>query len=70
MKLFIILPHITIGLAGMIMVLLVLDMFINNGMNFINNDLFKWILLIFCVLVIILSIILISKNRKRKKNNR
>ncbi|PWM45058.1 MAG: hypothetical protein DBX47_05105 [Clostridiales bacterium] len=49
------LPHITTAISLMFIVLLIIDMFINDAMAFINNDIFKWLCLIFCVLVIIVS---------------
>ncbi len=49
------LPHITVAISLMFIVLLIIDMFVNDAMAFINNDIFKWLCLIFCVLVIVVS---------------
>ena len=53
------LPHITVAISLMFIVLLIIDMFVNDAMAFINNDIFKWLCLIFCVLVIVVSGLLI-----------
>ena len=49
------LPHITVAISLLFIVLLIIDMFVNDAMAFINNDIFKWLCLIFCVLVIVVS---------------
>ena len=49
------LPHITVAISLMFIVLLIIDIFVNDAMAFINNDIFKWLCLIFCVLVIVVS---------------
>ena len=49
------LPHITVAISLIFIVLLIIDMFVNDAMAFINNDIFKWLCLIFCVLVIVVS---------------
>ena len=59
------LPHITTAISLMFIVLLIIDMFINDAMAFINNDIFKWLCLIFCVLVIIVSRILMYYQHKK-----
>lgn len=49
------LPHITVAISLRFIVLLIIDMFVNDAMAFINNDIFKWLCLIFFVLVIVVS---------------
>ena len=59
------LPHITIALAVVLLALFILDQF-NRAMTFINNSITKWMLAVFCVLVIIQAILFIIELRKRK----
>ena len=61
-----IMPHVCIILSVMILVLYVIDR-INSAMNFICNDLFKALLLIYCLAVITTSIILIAENRHKNQ---
>lgn len=58
-----ILPHITIVLSIMFITFWVLDIF-NPMMNFINTDLSKILLLIFCISSLITSIITVALDRK------
>lgn len=57
-------PHISIGFSVAFIVILVIDMFINDAMGFINSGTFKWMCLINCVTTILSCGFLISKNRK------
>ena len=59
------LPHITAAISIMFIVLLIIDLFFNNAMAFINNDIFKWLCLIFCFLVIIVSGLLMYYGHKK-----
>jgi len=59
-----ILPHICIIISLMMLTLYVIDR-INSAMNFIDNDYFKFLLLIYCLAVIPTSIYLIADNRRR-----
>ncbi len=61
-----IVPHLCIILSVMILVLSIIDR-INHAMNFICNDLFKILLLIFCVAAIVTSVFLIAENRRRNR---
>lgn len=58
------LPHLNIALAFVLLVCFVTDRF-NRAMSFVNNDITKWMLAIFCVLVIIESV-LYAKYRRNK----
>lgn len=58
------LPHINIALGITMLALLVTDQF-NRAMNFINNDMTKTLMIIYCVLIIIQSVIY-SYNRRNK----
>lgn len=57
------LPHLCIIISVMMLVFLVAD-FYNGAMNFINNDMFKVLLLAFCILVIATSVFLIAHHRR------
>jgi hypothetical protein len=59
------LPHINIALCFVTLTLLVTDSF-NRAMNFINNDITKSMLAVFCVLVIAESVIYSYIQRKGK----
>lgn len=58
-----ILPHITIILAGMFIVFWILDI-LNPVMNFINRKASNKLLLVFCILAIITSIMNVYYERK------
>lgn len=58
-----ILPHLCIVISFMMLTFFVIDQF-NSAMAFINNDYTKWLLAVFCVLVIATSIYLIADNRR------
>ena len=60
------LPHINIALAVSLLVLFVTDRY-NRAMAFINNDIAKWILAVFCVTVFVSSIWQIVFQRKQIK---
>ncbi len=51
-------PHINIALAFTLLTLFVTDRF-NRAMSFINNDITKWMLCIFCVGVVIEAVSLL-----------
>ncbi len=59
------LPHICIIISLMLLTLLVIDR-LNRAMNFIDNDLFKGLLLIYIIAVLMLSCRLVSRNRHRR----
>ena len=66
------LPHLAIILAGICIVLLVIDMFFNSAMVFVNNYMFKWLCLIFCFITLGLAGVQIHMNHtyiKRKNKN-
>lgn len=56
-------PHICIILALMMLTFFVVDIY-NPGMNFLGNDIFKVLLVIFSVASVIASGFLIRYNRK------
>lgn len=62
-----ILPHITIIFAGMFIVFWILDV-LNPTMNFINRKISNKLLLIFCILSIITSIMNVYYERKCAKH--
>ena len=59
-----VLPHLNISLGIVMLTLLITDRF-NRAMNFINNDITKF-MMAFCVLVIIESLIYSYRQRKGK----
>jgi hypothetical protein len=66
MKRFIrIIPHITIILSLMFLTFWILDQY-NPMMNFLNSNLSKLLLLIFCISSFITAIIAVVLDRKRK----
>jgi len=60
------LPHLNIALACVLLTCFVVDRF-NRAMAFINNDITKWMLAIFCLLVIVESVLYAIRRRKDKK---
>ena len=61
------LPHLNLVLSFVMVTLLVIDMFFNSAMGFIDNLGAKWIMLVLCFFVIINSFYQIVQNTKRKK---
>lgn len=61
-----VLPHICIIISVMMLVFYVIDR-VNSAMSFIDNDIFKTLLLFYCIVVIASSVYLIASNRRRKK---
>ena len=59
------LPHLNIALSVVMISLFILDRF-NRAMVFLTNDLTKWMLAVFCVLVLIQSVAYIVTARKNK----
>ncbi|MEZ4358144.1 MAG: hypothetical protein R2876_05910 [Eubacteriales bacterium] len=57
-------PHICIILSLMMITFFILDKF-NPGMNFVGNEIFKVLLLIYAIATIIASACLIYYNRRR-----
>jgi len=60
------LPHLCIILSLMMLTFIVIDR-VNRAMNFIDNDIFKGLLLIYSIAVIMTSIFLIADNRRRRR---
>ncbi len=58
------LPHLCLILSLMMLTFFVLDIF-NPGMNFIGNDIFKVLLLIYGVSTAVLSVALIAYHHKK-----
>jgi len=61
-----VLPHLTIILALMFVTFWILDIY-NPMMNFVNSSISNVLLLIFCILSIMTSIISIALDRKPDK---
>ena len=59
-------PHLSIILCGLLVVLYVADRF-NSNMNFIGNNLSKNLLLLLCIVTLISDIVLVRINRRRRK---
>lgn len=57
------LPHVNITLAVVLLVLFVTDRF-NRAMAFINNDITKWMLCVFCVTSLAQAIVCAYFRRK------
>ena len=60
------LPHVSIILAGLFIVLFVADL-CNSNMNFIGNRMAKNLLFVFCIVTMITEILLVRLFRKGKK---
>lgn len=60
------LPHLCIIISVMMLVLYTIDQF-NGAMNFINNNIFKTLLLFYSIIVIVTSIFLIAENRRKNR---
>ena len=58
-----IIPHFCIILSLMMVTFFILDIF-NPGMNFVGNEIFKILLLIYGIATIVSSAFLIACNRK------
>jgi hypothetical protein len=58
-----ILPHICIIISVMMLTFYVIDQ-VNGAMNFINNNIFKSLLLVYCLAVIATAVFLIADNRR------
>lgn len=59
-----ILPHISLVLGNMYIVFFLIDR-VNTAMQFIDNNITKWLLLIFAIISAINSIYLIREERRR-----
>lgn len=55
-----VLPHVSIVLAGLLLVLFVVDYF-NGSMGFLDNDVAKTVLVLVCVTSIVNAIVLIAR---------
>ena len=58
-------PHISIILSLMLMVFFVIDRF-NEAMAFINNNITKWLLCVFCIVSFIVSLMCLSSVNSEK----
>ncbi len=56
-------PHICIIISLMMLTFFVVDIY-NPGMNFLGNDIFKTLLVVFCVASIVSAAFLIRFNRR------
>jgi len=59
-----VIPHLCLVLSVMMLVLFVIDR-VNEAMNFIGNDVFDILLLLFCLTAIPTAVYLIADNRRR-----
>jgi uncharacterized membrane protein len=62
-------PHVCIIISLLMITFFILDMF-NPGMNFVGNDIFKILLVIYGVVTLITSGSLIAYNTKQKKGQK
>lgn len=60
-----ILPHLTLVLSVIILTFFVIDQF-NEAMAFLNNTITKWLICIFSVLTLILSVLSAIRGEKRR----
>jgi hypothetical protein len=58
-----VIPHICLIISVMMLVLFTIDR-VNESMNFIGNDIFDILLLLFCLSAIPTAIFLIADNRR------
>jgi len=58
-------PHISLIISFMMLVLFVIDRF-NEAMNFIGNDTFDVLLLLYCLSTVPVALYLIADNRRRR----
>ncbi len=61
---FVLLPHINISMALFMLTLLVTDFF-NRAMAFINNNITKGMLFVFCILILTEAIHDVIQHRKK-----
>lgn len=57
------LPHICIILSGMMLIFVVIDQF-NRARGLVDNDMTKGLLLVFSLVAIVVSCMLISRQRR------
>ncbi len=57
------LPHLSIILAGMMLTFVIIDYF-NNARGLVNNDATKVLLLIFAIVSVVVSVMLIRRQRR------
>ena len=60
-----VLPHLSLVISIMMLVLFVIDR-VNEAMNFIGNDVFDILLLLYCLTTIPTAVFLIAENRRRR----
>ena len=63
-RLYKLLPHITLIIALIMLTLFVIDQ-VNRAMMFLATDLTKWLLAVFAVLVVVLSVTAIVSNHRK-----
>lgn len=59
-----VIPHLSLVISVMMLVLFVIDR-VNEAMNFIGNDVFDILLLVYCLTAIPTAVFLIADNRRR-----
>jgi len=59
-----VIPHLCLVISVMMLVLFVIDR-VNEAMNFIGNDVFDILLLLYCLTAIPTAVYLIADNRRR-----
>ena len=64
-----IIPHLNIVFSSMFIVFYVIDR-VNSAMNFLTDPLSKAVLLAFCIVSIVTSVLLIAMQRKEMRRRR
>jgi hypothetical protein len=59
-----VIPHLCLDISVMMLILFVIDR-VNEAMNFIGNDVFDILLLVYCLTAIPTAVFLIADNRRR-----
>jgi hypothetical protein len=60
-----IIPHVCIILSLLMLTLVILDHY-NPGMDFVGNDFFKIMLIVFCLAAVIAAAFLLAQGRSKK----
>lgn len=66
---FVVLPHINLSMSVVMLTLLVTDYF-NRAMAFINNNITKGMLFVWCFLIILQSLNAVWRHRKGKRSTK
>lgn len=63
------LPHFSLALSIVLMTCFILDRY-NRAMNFINNNITKWMICVLCAMTMILAVLYIYERRRRGKKKK